>query len=111
MKPSDNYRLYRRALNGGEETEERLTEDRIDCYNIAFDAGYIYYQKNSKDSPAIKRMMLDGSGPEEILPGNYTEINITSRYVYFRPFDDPETCFHQSVSGPVSPAPFIPGNG
>lgn len=108
MKPSDNYRLYRRSMFGGDETEERLTEDRVDCYNIAFNENYIYYQKNSEDEPAMKRMLLDGSEAETVLPGNYTDINFTSRYVYFRPFDKETYCFHQSISGPVSPSVFKP---
>ena len=107
MKPKDNYRLYRRPLFGGEDSEERLTEDRVDCYNIAFDSGYIYYQKNSQDDPALMRLRLDGSDPERVLSGNYTDINITSLYVYFRSFDDEASCFHQSIAGPVAPAPFI----
>ena len=108
MKVSDNYKLYRRPLNGGLDTEERVTAERVDCYNIAPDAGYIYYQKNSRSDPAIMRTGLDGSDPEIILPGNYTEINVTSRYVYFRAFDD-NTCYHQSVDGPVAPEVFLPG--
>ncbi len=107
MKPSDNYKLYRRSLFGGIESEERLTDDRVDCYNIAFNEGYIYYQKNSKTEPAMMRMRLDGSEAESVLSGNYTDINITSLYVYFRSFDDKTACFHQRVSGPVAPSPFI----
>ena len=61
-----------------------LTHDRVDCFNLA--GGYIYYQKNSADEPALKRMALDGSNVEIVASGNYTHINATSRYVYFTAF-------------------------
>lgn len=79
----NNYRLCRYLLSGG--SVEVLTHDRVDCFNVG--GGYIYYQCNSGTAPALKKMNSDGSQPEIVAEGNYTAINMTSRYVYFHLFD------------------------
>lgn len=82
MDVENNYRLCRYSLSAGE--VEILTHDRIDCYNVG--GGYIYYQSNSSSLPALKKMNTDGTNVEIVSEGNYTDINMTSRYVYFRLF-------------------------
>lgn len=95
---SNDYCLSRYSLN--DDVVEILTHDRVDCFNIA--GGYLYYQKNSAEEPAFKRMALDGSNPEIIAEGNYTNINVTSRYVYFTSFSNQSSIYHTPVNGPVS---------
>ncbi len=75
----DNYRLYRYDLSSG--SLAKLTDDRVDCYNVYGDM--IFYQKNSKKEPALMRMHADGSSPEAIAMGNYTNINCTRTYTYY----------------------------
>lgn len=82
MDIHENYRLCRYSLT--DHTIEVLTSDRVDYFNIG--DHYIYYQKSDPNSPALKRMFLDGSEPEIIAEGNYENINITSEYVYFNEF-------------------------
>lgn len=87
---AENYRLCRYSLDRNE--VQVLTNDRVDCFNVG--NGYIYYQKNDRRSPQLKCMMLDGSGSQVIAEGNFTNINMTSRYVYFQSFGDDTVTYH-----------------
>lgn len=97
MKVDDNYKLYRMSL--GENVTMKLTDDRIDCFNVLGD--YIYYQKNSQTTPQLKRMRIDGSNPEVIMNGNFTDINMTSTYTFFSPFDSPVPVYCLPTYGPL----------
>lgn len=87
-----NYRLCRYCLSLN--IVEILTEDRVDCFNVG--GGYIYYQKNGSDARLIC-MQTDGSNPQTVAIGNYTRINMTSRYVYFQAFGDESTTYHSPL--------------
>lgn len=89
MDVAENYRLCRYSLSQG--VIEVLTNDRVDCFNVG--SGYIYYQKND-NSPQLICMRTDGSGAFAVADGTYTDINMTSQYVYFRAFDDTITLYH-----------------
>ncbi len=95
LDQAQNYRLCR--YSPGENQIEILTEDRVDTYNIG--SGLIYYQKNSTSEPALMRMGMDGSNPEVVAEGNYTNISMTSQYVYFRMFGDDITTYHVPLYG------------
>lgn len=90
MDVENNYRLCRYSIS--QDTIEVLTDDRADCFNVG--SGFIYYQKNSAASPQLKCMRTDGSDVQVIAEGNYTNINMTSRYVYFQAFGDDSTMYH-----------------
>lgn len=92
---SGNYRLCRYSLS--EEVIEVLTNDRVDCYNLA--GGYLYYQRNSATAPALIRMNTDGQNPEVLMEGNFTHINVTSRYVYFTAFDAEMPLYRTAIGG------------
>lgn len=81
---AENYRLCRYSLS--EDRIEILTHDRVDCFNVG--GGYIYYQANSATSPALKMMSVNGGNVQIVANGNYTAINMTSRYVYFKLFGE-----------------------
>ncbi len=102
MDVPNNYRLCRYDLSGSE--PEILTEDRIDCFNIA--GNYVYYQKNDAEAPALKRIGLDGSGEEIVQEGLHENINVTTNYVYFTMFGQPAPVYHTPVNGPVSVSTF-----
>lgn len=99
---SENYRLCRYSF--ADDVVEILTHDRVDCFNLA--GGYLYYQKNSAEEPALKRMTLDGQNVEIIAEGNYTHINVTSAYVYFSAFGSEVPVYRTPVNGPVSVSTF-----
>lgn len=93
MDVSNNYRLCHYSLSLG--TVDVLTEDRVDCFNVG--SGYIYYQKNDATSPQLICMYTDGTNAHAIAGGNYTHINMTSRYVYFQAFGDDKTLYHSPL--------------
>ena len=82
MDIQNNYRLCRYLFSTQE--VEVLTNDRVDCFNVG--SGYIYYQKNGTD-PQLMKMRADGTEAVALMDGNYTKINMTSRYVYFQDFE------------------------
>ncbi|MCM1024843.1 MAG: DUF5050 domain-containing protein [Roseburia sp.] len=97
-----NYRLCRYSLSRNE--IQILTQDRVDCFNVG--SGYIYYQKNGNE-PELRCMRTDGSDNFALAKGNYTHINMTSRYVYFQPYGDETTTYHSPLgSGDYSS--FVP---
>lgn len=102
MDVSENYRLCRYSLS--ENTVEILTNDRVDTFNVG--EQYIYYQRNSTTEPALMRMLLDGSSPEVVAEGNYSDINLTSTYAYFHAFGQDTPVYHTPVNGEVNVTTF-----
>lgn len=99
---SNNYRLTRVDLNTGE--TRALTEERVDCFNLY--GSYIYYARN--EEPALCRMKIDGSEQEVIRSGIFTDINVTSRFTYFRNLDDENTIYCTPTSGVANVTVFDP---
>ena len=91
----NHYGLSRYSLINNE--VEILTNDRVDFFNLA--GNMIYYQTAGKDNQALKRMHLDGSNNEVVHAGVHTNINITSRYVYFNEFSVDTPIYHTPVNG------------
>lgn len=92
MDVANDYRIcrYSRSQN----VIEVLSNDRADCFNVG--GGYIYYQKNGAD-PQLKCMRTDGSDVITVAEGNYTNINMTSQYVYFQEFGDEYSLYHSRL--------------
>lgn len=98
LDTENDYQLCRYSLAAG--TAEVLTTDRVDCFNVY--GSYIYYQKNDAKAPALMRMMIDGTNPELVAEGNYTDINITSQYVYFHAFGADTPVYRTPIGGAAS---------
>jgi len=90
MDLNTNYQLCRYSLS--QKTTEILTTERVDCFNVG--SGYIYYQTNDATNPQLKCMHVDGSNAFVVAEGIYTNINMTSQYVYFQEFDIEGSLFH-----------------
>lgn len=103
MDVSNNYRLCRYSLSLNE--VQVLTNDRVDCFNVG--NGYIYYQKNDSVSPQLRCMRTDGSDNYMVAEGNFTHINMTSRYVYFQAFGNDLTTYHSPL-GSSTYSVFVP---
>lgn len=101
---ANDYRLCRYSISM--DVIEVLTEDRVDCFNVG--SGYVYYQKNSAEEPQLKFMSVSGGEAYVLAQGNYTNINMTSQYVYFQAFGDETTMYHAPLGsgsyGVFSPA-------
>lgn len=102
MDIANNYRLCRYEFSSGE--IQVLTEDRVDLFNVY--ENIIYYQKNSATDPALMRMYTDGTNQEVVASGNYSNVNITSQYVYFNEFDTTVPVYQTSTYGSVNVVEF-----
>lgn len=105
MDVENHYRLCRYSLSG--QSVEILTKDRVDCFNVG--NGFIYYQKNDAVSPQLICMHTDGSNAFVLADGNFTSINMTSRYVYFKEFGTDTVLYHSSL-GSGSYSSFYPSS-
>ncbi|MBE5865175.1 MAG: DUF5050 domain-containing protein [Lachnospiraceae bacterium] len=85
-----DYKLCRYSLST--QTSEVLTHDRVDCFNVG--SGYIYYQTNDATNPQLKCMHTDGSNVITVANGIFSNINMTSQYVYFQEFDVEASLYH-----------------
>lgn len=95
---SSNYKLCRYDLSSG--SVDIISEERVEMFNL--NDMYVYYQTNSSDGNALKRAFLDGTGVETIASGNYNNINITSQYVYFQPFDNQDIMYRTPAYDAIS---------
>ena len=91
MDPDTEYQLHR--YNPGTGEEQALCEERIDSFNV-YDS-FVYYQ-SCGDVPALHRISTDGNGDTVIIEGVYNNIQITSQYAYFSPFNNDVTTYHVS---------------
>lgn len=98
MNVADHYSLCRLNLSTQELTV--LTRDRVDFFAVADE--YVYYQTADAESPALKRVRIDGTGEELVQSGVYSNINVTSEYVYFNAFEAPVPVYRVSAYGNVS---------
>lgn len=89
---ANDYRLCRYSLS--QEIVEVLTDDRVDCFNVNY--GYIYYQKNG-GTPQLICMRENGADAFVLAEGNYTNINLTSQYVYFQEFGNETALYHSAL--------------
>lgn len=98
MDIQNNYRLCRYSIP--QNTIEIITKERLDFFNIYGD--YIYYQVSSPKKPCLKRVHKDGSGQELVMEGTFTDINITSSFVYFHEFGNDYPVYCTPTSGAVN---------
>lgn len=89
MDCEQNYAIVRANLSTGE--KETIVSERVDCYNLDHDL--LVYQTGDTDSPALYRANADGSNQTMIVAGNHTNINITSKTIYFMNYDDESTIY------------------
>lgn len=99
-----NYTLYRYNLTTNQ--AEAVTNERVDCYNIY--GNYIYYQTASGDESGFYRCEKDGSNPTLIIDGVYTNINVTSKNVYFYKFGQDSPIYCIPTSGELKVTVFQP---
>lgn len=83
-----------------------LSNDSIDLYNVY--GSYIYYQRYSKDAPAVCMIKNDGSEFKEIAAGTYSNINITSHNIYLTDYESKEMMY-TPTDNPGVLQPFHPG--
>lgn len=92
----NNYSLVR--LSRSQTEPVTIVGDRIEYYNVY--GNTIYFQRNNLDGDAaFCSVSTDGSNYQVILEGNYTNINVTSQYVYFSEMGDEDTVYQMPLGG------------
>ena len=79
-----DYALHR--YNPFDGTSEKLVEEPCATYNISNDGRYLYYQVDRTDNNRICVLDLDTMTSTTILEGDYSQIHVTSNYVFFTDF-------------------------
>lgn len=103
MNVNDNYALYRYDYFA--HTTQKLLNERVDAFNVY--GNNIFIQTNS-DTPYLIRMNGDGSNPMIIAEGVYTDINCTSMYTFFRPFESENSFYMIRTEGGTEYSLFNP---
>lgn len=81
----NDYALTR--INSDGTSPEVIVNDRVLTYNFSTDGNYLYYQLDKQDESCICQMNLTTRKENVLLKGNFSNINVTSRYVFFQEFD------------------------
>lgn len=101
----NNYSLMKLARSQTE--PEILVDDRIEYYNVYGDT--IFFQKNNlEDDAAFCCIKTDGSNYKIIREGNFTNINATSRYVYFSAVGEENIIYQTPADGSGDVSVFQP---
>lgn len=82
---NNNYALTRVNLDGTD--PEVIVNDRVFTYNFSTDGSYLYYQIDKQEESRICQMNLTTKKENVILKGNFCNINVTSKYVFFQEYD------------------------
>lgn len=98
----DDYKLKVLSLADG--SIRTIVDERIDTYN--FYNGVIYYQNCDPNDYALKRCAADGSSVQVVRQGVYSNINITSTYVYFTDYNNSVPVYVTSTNGAVNVTTF-----
>ena len=85
----DSHRIYTSTLSG--DNKKCVTTFGATCYN--FTGNYLYYQSLKGNPDGLYRVDLINGDEVLIAEGQYNNINITSRYVYFADYMS-GTTFH-----------------
>ncbi len=94
-----NYELHKYSPVTGEDIT--LTKEKVEMFNVG--SGMIYYQTDSSaPDTALKRMTTDGTDIAVVANGIYSDINMTSQFVYFHSYDGLAPMYHQSVRGNIN---------
>ncbi len=94
MNLDDKYRVYKSPFSG--EGAVGLTSYGTSDYNIH--GNFLYYQSIKGNPDGLYRVDMSTGAETLLAEGQFDNINITSRYVYFSDFYSGET-FHCPVNG------------
>ena len=99
-----HYRLCRTNLSTGETSV--LTNSRIDFYNM--NDYNIFYATSEPGNESLRVMKLDGSDNLVIAEGIFHALSLTSKYLYFKPFEVENVMYHVPVDGSDVVSTFLP---
>ncbi len=103
IDPQNDYCLSQ--INLADQQKIPMTSKRVDYFNIS--GNYIYLQINDGENSGIYKMSIDGSEATLLKSGIFTDINVTSNYVFFHDFNS-ETPIYMVKTGGNSVSIFQP---
>lgn len=89
MNMDDNYKIYRMNSDGSDPVA--ITKERCSTYNITNDGKYLFYQVDDTKHNRICRFNLETNKAETLMDGDFKQIHITTKYVFFKDFDNTNT--------------------
>ncbi|NLC20217.1 MAG: DUF5050 domain-containing protein [Clostridiales bacterium] len=89
MDAANDNIIYRMNQDGS--GKELLVDSRCSTYNITNSGIYLYYQVDDQADKGIYRLKLDTMEVSRLLDGDYKQINVTEKYVFFRDADNSNT--------------------
>lgn len=94
-----DYALY--YLPRSSNTATSLVEKRIASYNISGDGRFVFYQTDGSNNNGLYCYDSVTRNDTLIVPGDYKNLNVASRYLFFTDFNE-TTCFcYDSSTGSV----------
>lgn len=105
MDLSDKYAIARMDLDGSNKLT--IVDERCASYNITKSGRYLYYQVDNEADNRIARINLETMEEEVILEGNYKQIHVTDKYVFFKDFNEDNT-YVVSADGKIELSTFEP---
>lgn len=100
----NEYRISRYDVGAGQVTA--LTDLSTDMFNV--NESYIFFNSTTADQPGLYRMRPNGTGLQLIASGIFSEIHLTSTYVYVKQYGNDTVMYHMPIDGSML-TPFNPG--
>lgn len=98
MNIEDDYKLYRMRFDGS--SPEMIVNKRCATFNVTNNGKFLYYQVDDSKNNGINRIYLETMEVENLLVGNFKQIHVTDRYVFFRDFEDTTTFVVEAEGNP-----------
>ena len=103
-------KIYRMLTDGS--SSELIAAFHCSTYNITDNGKYLFYQVDDGINNGIYRIKTDTFETEQILPGDYKQIHITEKYVFFKDYDNTNTymMFADGINNAIifDPEPTVP---
>lgn len=100
ISTQDNYSICRVGYDGSE--PETLVSEFCTTYNITEDERYLFYQIDGGGDNRIVCLDLKTGVSTTLIDGDYNQIHVTSKYVFFRDFADTTTYAYKLSDGTLS---------
>lgn len=107
MNMDDEYKIYRMNVDGSNPT--LIVNERCSTYNITNTGKYLFYQVDGGKTNRICRLNLETLVSETLMEGDYKQIHVTDKYVFFKDFDNTNTYILES-DGIANISTFNPPN-
>ncbi len=100
---NQNYSIVR--LNMGTQTVELLYTDntgKIVSLNVYGNKIFFQLESETDGRTGLYRMNTDGTQVEFIASGDLTKVSCTSKYTFFRYYEEPETLYRVPTTSPIT---------